>query len=69
MVCWIYNKGGIPIDVGDITWFCPEAFGVSSFFKRLASIVKKKEKVFDPLGTSLKGEQDHEISSSMKLLS
>ena len=31
--------------------------------------MKKKEKVFDPLGTSLEGEQDHEISGSIKLLS
>ena len=44
------------------------AFGISSFFKWLASIVKKKEKDFDPLGTSLESEKDWEISSSNKSL-
>ena len=42
------------------------AFGISSFLKWLACIVKKKEKDFDVLGTSLESEQDQEISSSIK---
>ena len=47
--------------VGDITWFCTEVFGVSLFLKWPACIVKKKEKVFDQLGTSLQSEQDQKI--------
>ena len=39
-------------DVGDVTWFCPKVSGISSFFKQLAYIVKKKEKGFDLLITS-----------------
>ena len=35
----------------------PEAFGVSLFSKWLACIGKKKEKVFDLLGTSLESEK------------
>ena len=49
---------------GDITWFCPEAFGVRLFSKWLACIGKKKEKVFDLLVTSLESEKDQKISSS-----
>ena len=52
--------------VGDITWLCPEAFGVSLFLKWPACIVKKKEKVFDLLGTSSESEQDQKISCSIK---
>ena len=44
------------------------AFGISSFLKWLASILKKKEKDFYPLGTSLESEKDREISSSNKSL-
>ena len=33
-------------DVGDVTWFCPKVSGISSFFKQLAYIVKKKGKRF-----------------------
>ena len=39
-------------DVGEVTWFCPKVSGISSFFKQLAYIVKKKEKGFDLLITS-----------------
>lgn len=39
------------------------------FSKWLACMVKKKEKVFDPLGTSLDSEQDQGRSSSIKTLS
>ena len=42
------------------------AFGISSFLKWLACIVKKKEKDFDVLGTSLESKQDQEISSLIK---
>ena len=45
-------------DVGDIKWFCPKVFGISTFLKWFAFFVKKKEKVFDLLGTSLESKQD-----------
>ena len=36
-------------------------FGISTFLKWFAFFVKKKEKVFDPLGTSLESKQDQEM--------
>ena len=36
-------------------------FGISTFLKWLAFFVKKKEKVFDPLGTSLESKQDQQM--------
>ena len=49
------------MDVGDIKWFCPKVFGISTFLKWFAFFVKKKEKVFDLLGTSLESKQDQEM--------
>ena len=44
-----------------------ELFDVNLFLTWLACIVKKKEKVFDLLGTSLESEQDQARSRSMKI--
>ena len=48
-------------DVGDIKWFFPKVFGISTFLKWFTFFVKKKEKVFDPLGTSLQSKQNQEM--------
>ena len=53
-------------DVGEITWFHPEEFGVSVFMKWLKGIAKKKGKVFDPPSTSSESEQDQERSGKIK---
>ena len=55
-------------DVGDITWFYPEAYGVSYVVKWLFRIAKKKGKFFDQPGISLESAQNRERSSSIKSL-